>query len=103
MSCHARGRSDFRPSDLHRRGNIPGRKAAYWIPSTALLAQVLNGLSSDFQAVPLTVEIALAVGKISRSCAGPAYRAIAATALALRLPLVTCDGKIRVSGTKTIW
>ena len=76
------------------------------IPSQDLaqLVQLVGSPSSAVQPVLLTVEIAVALREISRkSVPDMPDRIIAATALALGLPLVTRDGKIRASGIETIW
>ena len=63
------------------------------------------GIPDSFvQPVALTAEIVVALKKISRnSVPNMPDRIIAATALALALPLVTRDGKIRAWGIGTIW
>ena len=70
----------------------------------ARLGQVINQPDSDFEAVPLTVEIALRLREIPRSSVPDLPdRVIAATALALGLPVVTHDAKIRASSIEMIW
>ena len=70
----------------------------------ARLVQAVGTPGSSVQPVPLTTEIAVALKKIPRnSVPDMPDRIIAATALALGLPLVTRDGKIRASGIDTIW
>ena len=69
-----------------------------------LLERVLAEDHSPFQPIELTLEIARAVRRIPRSAVPDLPdRVIAATALAMGLPLVTRDGKIRASGIETIW
>ena len=68
------------------------------------LRQALREPGSAFETVPLTAEIAFVPGGISRSSVPDLPdRVIAATALAIGLPLVTRDGKIGASGIETIW
>lgn len=68
------------------------------------IASLLNDPSSPFRTAALTEEIALAVRRISRDeVPNMQDRIIAATALHLGLPLVTCDGKIRAAAVRTIW
>lgn len=70
----------------------------------ARLSQALGFARSAFEAIPLTAEIAFVLSRIPRnSVPDLPDRVIAATALALGLPLVTRDGKIRASGIETIW
>ena len=64
----------------------------------------LNGSQGELVAVPVDVAIAQTVGKIPRTAIPELPdRVIAATALALGVPLVTSDLKIRASGVLTIW
>lgn len=59
---------------------------------------------SPIRLIELTLEIAKAVRDVSRAAVPDMPdRIIAATAIALGLPLITCDRKIRASGVKTIW
>ena len=68
------------------------------------LKQVLRDGGFAYRRAPLSLEVAIALGRISRSeVPDMPDRVIAATALALGLPLVTCDGEIRASGVVTIW
>jgi PIN domain nuclease of toxin-antitoxin system len=73
-------------------------------PALARLGQALREPGSAFEPIPLTAEIAFFLREIPRSSVPDLPdRVIAATALALRLPLVARDGKIRASGIETIW
>ncbi len=59
---------------------------------------------SPIRLIELTFEIAKAVREVSRAAIPDMPdRIIAATAIALGLPLITCDSMIRASGVKTIW
>jgi len=70
----------------------------------ARLGRALGEPASAFEPIALTAEIAFVMREIPRtSVPDLPDRVIAATAPALRLPLVTRDGKIRASGIETIW
>ncbi len=82
---------------LVEKGRIPGDVAAR-------VDQVLRDPDSGFVLAPLDRLVAEATRKIPREeVPDLPDRVIAATALALELPLVTRDGKIRSSGIQTIW
>lgn len=82
---------------LTEKNRIPARKLE-------LLRGALLESGSAFEAMPLTTEIAFALSRIARNeVPDLPDRVIAATALALGLVLVTCDGKIRASGIETLW
>jgi len=52
----------------------------------------------------LNLAVSTAVRRVSRQAISDLPdRVIAATALALGVPLITWDGKIRASGIETIW
>jgi len=59
----------------------------------------------SIEIIPLTLEISMELANIDRAIVPDMPdRIIAATALALNLPLVTCDHKIRACSTiQTIW
>jgi predicted nucleic acid-binding protein len=68
------------------------------------VGQVLGQAEFGFRLAVLDWRVAEAVRQIRRSDVPDLPdRVIAATALALGLPLVTRDGKIRSSGIRTIW
>ena len=69
------------------------------------LQRAILGLNGAFENVPLTVDIALTLASIPRDAVPDMPdRIIAATALALRLPLVTCDSQITAAAVvQTIW
>lgn len=68
------------------------------------LYEILDEPFSQFEVIPITVDIARAVEKVSwRQVPDMPDRIIAATALHLDLPLVTADHRIRASSIKTIW
>ena len=70
----------------------------------SLLQQALEDDGSPVQPIELTLDIARALRHNPRnSVPDLPDRIIAATALALGVPLVTRDGKIRASGIETIW
>ena len=70
----------------------------------ARLDLAINQPGSAFRPVPFTAEIAFRLSDIPRnSVPDLPDRVVAATALAMALPLVTRDGKIRASGIETIW
>ncbi|MFN0101120.1 MAG: type II toxin-antitoxin system VapC family toxin [Bryobacteraceae bacterium] len=76
------------------------------IPEHALLAfdNVVSDPDSPIRLIELTFEIARALREVSRkSVPDMPDRIIAATALALGLPLITRDAKIRASNIHTIW
>jgi len=68
------------------------------------LMQALADPASSFITIDLTSSIAQTVQQIPRSIVPDMPdRIIAATALHLNLPLITCDHKIQASGIQTIW
>jgi len=70
----------------------------------ALLRDALSSRTSNLVVASLDMTVAKAIRKISRAeVPDLPDRVIAATALALGLPLITRDGKIRASGIETIW
>jgi PIN domain nuclease of toxin-antitoxin system len=76
------------------------------IPAAAVerVDQVLRDPAYGFRLAPLDMRVAEATRRIARSeVPDLPDRVIAATALALKLPLVTRDGKIRSAGIQTIW
>ena len=76
------------------------------IPTAVLgrVGHVLRDPASGFRLAPLDLEVAEATQKIARNeIPDLPDRVIAATALALGLPLITRDGKIRASSLQTIW
>ena len=69
----------------------------------SVLERGVSAPEEQGQSMDVTVDIAKTVRKSPRtSVADKPDRVIAATALALGLPLVTRDGKIRASGIETI-
>ena len=76
------------------------------LPDSALnmLRVALTGSSFGFRLAPLDLLVADTLPQVRRDeVPDLPDRVIAATALALKLPLVTCDGRIRASGIQTIW
>jgi PIN domain nuclease of toxin-antitoxin system len=76
------------------------------IPSGALaqLRRALRIPNGAFKVQPLSAEIAFRLGDIPRdSVPDLPDRIIAATALAMGLPLITRDRKIRASTIESIW
>jgi PIN domain nuclease of toxin-antitoxin system len=68
------------------------------------LINAVRSPESGFRLAPLDLGVALHVQRIPREAVPDMPdRIIAATALALNLPLVTRDGKIRGAGIHTIW
>jgi PIN domain nuclease of toxin-antitoxin system len=68
------------------------------------LVNAVRSPESGFRLAPLDLGVALHVQRIPREAVPDMPdRIIAATALALELPLVTRDGKIRNTGIETIW
>ena len=68
------------------------------------LTSVLNDPESPFRLAPLNRQVADMVELVSRTeVPDLPDRVIAATALALQVPLVTCDERIRASRVHTIW
>lgn len=75
------------------------------LPENALkmLRVALTGSSFRFRLVPLDLRVVDALAHVPRSdIPDLPDRVIAATALALKLPFVTCDGKIRSANVPTI-
>jgi predicted nucleic acid-binding protein len=66
--------------------------------------RVLRDPASGFRLAPLDLRVAEATRRIAQNeVPDLPDRVIAATALALELPLVTRDGKIRAANIQTIW
>lgn len=82
---------------LVNKGRIP--------PEVAVAVdRVLDTPKFGFRVAPLDRETARAVRMVSRTDVPDLPdRVIASTALSLELPLVSRDGKIRVSAVRTIW
>lgn len=82
---------------LVEKGRLPVKaleriNAAFDLPDAALVS------------VPVTLEISRTLGQISRDTVPDMPdRIVAATALHLGLPLITCDREIRASQVETIW
>jgi PIN domain nuclease of toxin-antitoxin system len=66
---------------------------------------LLHDSETSLEAAPITLDVTAAFRQIPRDALGdPCDRFITATAMALGLPLVTRDGRIRESGlVDTIW
>jgi PIN domain nuclease of toxin-antitoxin system len=78
-----------------------GRIEAAYLPA---VLEKLKNPGSGFLDVPMDLDIAQAMSKIPRSMVPDLPdRVISATALALGLPLVSADRRIRASGIETIW
>ena len=78
-----------------------GRIEAAYLPA---VLEKLKNPGSGFFDVPMDLAIAQAMSKIPRSMVPDLPdRVISATDLALGLPLVTADRRIRASGIETIW
>jgi PIN domain nuclease of toxin-antitoxin system len=76
------------------------------IPLLALrsLEEELRKPGSVLEVVPLSQDIALAVQRVDRKAVPDMPdRIIAATALHLGLPLISRNGRIHLSGVRTIW
>lgn len=76
------------------------------IPQLALekLLEALNNINTNWQIVPIDLNIALSLSEIDRQIIPEMPdRIISATALYLNLPLVTRDTKITASIVETIW
>ena len=74
------------------------------VGALGVLREALASPSFGLVPAPLDLRVADALPLISREdVPDMPDRVIAAKALALRLPLVTRDGKIRSSGIETIW
>ena len=81
---------------LGEKGRIPA-------DSTEKLLEILTQ-NSSFQIVPVDSAVASVLGQVPRAdIPDMPDRIIAATALLLKIPLITCDGKITSSKIETIW
>ena len=79
------------------RGKLPGDLASR-------VLQYFQGPNATFSMSSLSLDVALAVQKIPRQQVPDMLdRIIAATALALDVPLVSKDRKIQASAIQTIW
>lgn len=82
---------------LVEKGRVP-------VSSRDQLTRAIDAPNSPFQLAPLDRSVINVIEFISRDAVPDLPdRVITATALALRVPLVTCDEKIRASGIETIW
>lgn len=113
LSAHARA-TLAAASEFDRKIYFPTMclvEATYLVEKNRVPAQLLPILEraaslgdSAIEPVDLTMIVAVAMRQISRaSVPDMPDRVIAATALAMGLPLVTRDGKIRASNIETIW
>jgi PIN domain nuclease of toxin-antitoxin system len=76
------------------------------LPKVSLpeINQILADTGREFEIIPVDFTIALALSQVSKARVPEmADRIIAATAVALEMPLITCDHVILASGIKTIW
>ncbi len=76
------------------------------IPAAVIerVGRVLRDPVSRFRLAPLNLDVAEATRNIAREVIPDLPdRVIAATALALGVPLITRDGKVRASSLETIW
>lgn len=68
------------------------------------IAQILSGLDGLFSEMPVTLEIARTMSRIdAQQVPDMPDRIIAATALYLRVPVISKDAKIQQSNIQTIW
>jgi PIN domain nuclease of toxin-antitoxin system len=68
------------------------------------MTSLLKHSARSLRLAPLDLRVAEALERVDRSAVPELPdRVIAATALALGIPLVTCDHMIRASGVPTIW
>ena len=68
------------------------------------LLSLLRDPDSGFRVAPIDLDVADILGQIPRNeVPDMPARIIGATALLLKLPLVTSDAKLRSSGVTTIW
>lgn len=82
---------------LHEKGRISSN-------FKGMLDAILQAGTSGLVPIGLTVEIVYALSQVSRTdVPDMPDRIIAATALHMGLPLISRDGKIRLSGVNTIW
>ena len=82
---------------LEERGRMPAG-------TTEIVHQVLASESNGLIVVPLTADVAKAVGAFSRNeIPDMPDRVIAATAVQLGLPLLTKDQVIQASSVDTVW
>ena len=99
-----RGPANLRTGDLRGGGDNLAEKGR--IPGTALerLLRALEEPNPRFVLAPLDWIVAIAVRGVARADVPDLPdRVIAATAAALRLPLVTKDGRIRATNLETLW
>ena len=82
---------------LVERGRLPAE-------ASRLIGEALDAADTAFTLAPLSRAVADAVARVPRDVVPDMPdRIIAATALALGLPLVTRDAQIRASSVPTIW
>lgn len=74
------------------------------LPLLENLQRSLQDRTSGLSVVPIDLHIAIAMDKIARNDVPEMPdRIIAATALYLRVPLITCDRQLQATGIETIW
>lgn len=74
------------------------------LESFSRVAAALNEIDSLFIEVPIDLDIARALSRISGAqISDMPDRIVAATAIYLNVPIISRDSRIRVSGVSTIW
>src|SRR5688572_730467 len=82
---------------LAEKGRVPAE-------SITSLQGILDEPGSTLQLIPIDKSVVDALAKVPRDAVPDMPdRIIAATAVARRIPLVTCDAKIRSAGITAIW
>jgi PIN domain nuclease of toxin-antitoxin system len=110
-------RADTFIQDIEEQGNQIGLSSITYVEMVYLIekgriptevmsrtARIIADVNSVFTEIPVDLNVARALSQVEVSkVPDMPDRIIAATALLHRVPIISRDGKIRISGLTTIW